>query len=101
MLVGMLSDRRHTRLISQYGGPKGVTPGWVAAFLLITLLDRPARFERLHRRVPDSARRVPVASGFAAVAATGVILSAVYMLWMFQRVNYGEVSNEKNRRCRT
>ena len=34
---------------------------------------------------------------FAAVAATGVILSAVYMLWMFQRVNYGEVTNDKNR----
>ena len=30
-------------------------------------------------------------------AATGVILSAVYMLWMFQRVNYGAVTNEKNR----
>ena len=35
---------------------------------------------------------------FAAFAATGVILSAVYMLWMFQRVNYGPVTNEKNRR---
>jgi NADH-quinone oxidoreductase subunit M len=34
---------------------------------------------------------------FAAAAATGVILSAVYMLWMFQRVNYGEITNEKNR----
>jgi NADH-quinone oxidoreductase subunit M len=33
-----------------------------------------------------------------AVAATGVILSAVYMLWMFQRVNFGDVTNEKNRR---
>jgi NADH-quinone oxidoreductase subunit M len=33
---------------------------------------------------------------FAAVAATGVILSAVYMLWMFQRVNYGTVTNPKN-----
>ena len=33
----------------------------------------------------------------AAFAATGVILSAVYMLWMFQRVNYGRVTNEKNR----
>ena len=32
----------------------------------------------------------------AAFAATGVILSAVYMLWMFQRVNYGTVTNEKN-----
>ena len=34
---------------------------------------------------------------FAAVAATGVILSAVYMLWMVQRVYYGEVTNEENR----
>ena len=34
MLVGMLSDRRHTRLISEYGGLKGVTPRLVAAFLL-------------------------------------------------------------------
>ena len=33
----------------------------------------------------------------AAVAATGVILSAVYMLWMFQRVNYGQLNNEANR----
>jgi len=33
---------------------------------------------------------------FAAFAATGVILSATYMLWMFQRVNYGPVTNEKN-----
>jgi NADH-quinone oxidoreductase subunit M len=33
---------------------------------------------------------------FAAVAASGVILSAVYMLWMFQRVNYGAVTNPKN-----
>ena len=32
----------------------------------------------------------------AALAATGVILSATYMLWMFQRVNYGPVTNEKN-----
>jgi NADH-quinone oxidoreductase subunit M len=32
----------------------------------------------------------------AAFAATGVILSAAYMLWMFQRVNYGPVTNEKN-----
>jgi NADH-quinone oxidoreductase subunit M len=31
------------------------------------------------------------------VAATGVILSAVYMLWMFQRVNYGPIRNERNR----
>ena len=38
---------------------------------------------------------------FVVVAGLGVILSAVYMLWMFQRVFYGEVTNEHNRTCRT
>jgi NADH-quinone oxidoreductase subunit M len=98
MIVGMLSDRRHTRLISEYGGLKGVMPQFVAAFLVITL----------------SSIAVPGFNGFvgeflilvgafrwrpvlASLAATGVILSAVYMLWMFQRVNYGSITNEKNR----
>ncbi len=98
MIVGMLSDRRHTRLISEYGGLKAVMPRFVAAFLLITL----------------SSIALPGMNGFigeflillggylwnskfAAFAASGVILSAVYMLWMFQRVNYGELTNPKNR----
>jgi NADH-quinone oxidoreductase subunit M len=99
LIVGMLSDRRHTRLISEYGGLKNVTPHLVAAFLIITL----------------SSIGLPGLNGFvgeflillgafrwnpkmAAFAATGVILSAAYMLWMFQRVNYGPVTNEKNAR---
>jgi NADH-quinone oxidoreductase subunit M len=98
MIVGMLSDRRHTRLIAEYGGLKAVMPRFVAAFLLITL----------------SSIALPGMNGFigeflillggflwnpifAALAATGMILSAVYMLWMFQRVNYGEITNVKNR----
>ena len=101
IIVGMLSDRRHTRLISEFGGLKGVAPRLVAAFLMITL----------------SSIALPGLNGFVgefliligafkwsptltAVAASGVILSAVYMLWMFQRVNYGPVTNEKNRNMR-
>jgi len=97
IIVGMLSDRRHTRLIAEFGGLKAVMPRLVAAFLIITL----------------SSIGLPGLNGFvgefltilgafkwrpelAAVATTGVILSAVYMLWMFQRVNYGEVTNAKN-----
>ena len=97
LVVGMLSDRRHTRLIAEYGGLKGVVPRLVAVFLLITL----------------SSIALPGMNGFvgeflillgafrwdtrmAAFAATGVILSAIYMLWMFQRVNYGPVT-PKNR----
>ena len=94
----MLSDRRHTRQIAEYGGLKHVMPRLVAAFLIITL----------------SSIAMPGLNGFigefltlmgayrwrpelAAVAATGVILSAVYMLWMFQRVNYGPLTNPKNK----
>src|SRR5262245_40339980 len=97
LIVGMLSDRRHTRAIAEFGGLKGVTPRLVAAFLIITL----------------SSIGLPGLNGFvgeflillgafrwnprmAAFAATGVILSATYMLRMFQRVNYGRVTNEKN-----
>jgi len=97
LIVGMLSDRRHTRVIAEFGGLKKVMPCLVAAFLIVTL----------------SSIGLPGLNGFvgeflillgafrydprlAAFAATGVILSATYMLWMFQRVNYGPVSNEKN-----
>ena len=97
LIVGMLSDRRHTRLIAEFGGLKRVMPHLVAAFLILTL----------------SSIGLPGLNGFvgellillgaltwdpwwAAFAATGVVLSATYMLWMFQRVNYGPVTNEKN-----
>src|SRR5262249_46395547 len=98
MLVGMLSDRRHTRLISEYGGLKGVVPRFVAAFLLVTLAS--IALPAMNGFIGEFLILLGVfrwAQGFAAVAATGVILSAVYMLWMFQRVNYGPVTNEKNR----
>ena len=97
LIVGMLSDRRHTRLIAEYGGLKRITPRLVAVFLIVTL----------------SSIGLPGLNGFvgeflillgafrwdprmAALAASGVVLSATYMLWMFQRVNYGSVTNEKN-----
>jgi NADH-quinone oxidoreductase subunit M len=98
LIVGMLSDRRHTRLISEFGGLKLATPRLVAAFLLITLssiaLPGLNGFVGEFLILIGAFRWSPT---FAAVAATGVILSAVYMLWMFQRVNYGPISHEKNR----
>jgi NADH-quinone oxidoreductase subunit M len=101
MIVGMLSDRRHTRLISEFGGLKAVAPRFVAAFLLITLssiaLPGMNGFVGEFLILVGAFRSSP---RLTALAATGVILSAVYMLWMFQRVNYGEVTNEKNRTLR-
>ena len=97
LIVGMLSDRRHTRLISEFGGLKKVMPHLVAAFLIITLasigLPGLNGFVGEFLILLGAFRWNP---RMAAVAATGVILSATYMLWMFQRVNYGPVKNEKN-----
>jgi NADH-quinone oxidoreductase subunit M len=92
----MLSDRRHTRLISEFGGLKKVAPRLVAAFLIITLSS--IGLPGLNGFVGEFLILLGAFAWnpkFAAFAATGVILSATYMLWMFQRVNYGPVS-EKN-----
>jgi NADH-quinone oxidoreductase subunit M len=106
LIVGMLSDRRHTRLIAEYGGLKAVMPRLVAAFFLITLAS--VALPGMNGFIGEfliliGAFGSPLLhpSGvYTAVATTGVILSAVYMLWMFQRVNYGPVSNAKNRGLR-
>jgi NADH-quinone oxidoreductase subunit M len=101
LLVGMLSDRRHTRLIAEFGGLKGVIPQLVAAFLLVTLasigLPGLNGFVGEFLILLGAWRWDP---RFAAFAATGVILSAVYMLWMFQRVNYGPVTKDQNGRLK-
>jgi NADH-quinone oxidoreductase subunit M len=98
LIVGMLSDRRHTRQIAEYGGLKHVTPKLVAAFLIVTLssIAMPGLngFIGEFLALMGAYRWKPVLAG---VATTGVILSAVYMLWMFQRVNYGALTNPKNK----
>jgi NADH-quinone oxidoreductase subunit M len=99
LIVGMLSDRRHTRLIAEFGGLKKVMPHLVAAFLLVTLssiaLPGLNGFVGEFLILLGAFRRDPRLAAFAVV---GVILSATYMLWMFQRVNYGPVTNQKNAR---
>jgi NADH-quinone oxidoreductase subunit M len=97
-IVGMLSDRRHTRLIADYGGIKQIVPQLTAGSLLITLasigLPGMNGFIGEFLIMLGGFRWDP---RFAVVAGLGVILSAVYMLWMFQRVFYGDVTEEENR----
>jgi NADH-quinone oxidoreductase subunit M len=98
LIVGMLSDRRHTRLIAEFGGLKTVMPRLTMAFLIITLAS--IALPSLNGFIGEFLILVGAFrwdARFASLAAIGVILSAVYMLWMFQRVNYGAVTNEKNR----
>ncbi|MEK7446398.1 MAG: proton-conducting transporter membrane subunit, partial [candidate division NC10 bacterium] len=99
LLVGMLYERRHTRLIADFGGLWQVMPAYSVIFLIVSL----------------SSLGLPGLNGFvgeflilvgafqwnravAALATTGVIFAAVYMLWMYQRVVFGEVTREENRR---
>jgi len=98
LIVGMLSDRRHTRLISEFGGLKAVMPRLTAAFLVITLasigLPGLNGFVGEFLIMLGTFRWDP---RYVVGAGLGVILSAVYMLWMFQRVYYGAVTNGENR----
>ncbi len=100
-IVGMLYDRRHTRQISEFGGIKKIAPA-MATFLLIATLASVAVpfFNGFVGEFPIlmGSYMAPNA-GFlpTAIAATGMVLSAVYMLWWFQRLMLGPVNNEKNR----
>jgi len=98
LLVGMLYDRRHTFEISEYGGLATPMPKMAAFFMFAAL----------------SSLGLPILNGFvgeylillgtyqshwqwASWAALGVILSACYLLWSYQRVFFGEVTHEKNK----
>jgi NADH-quinone oxidoreductase subunit M len=96
-IVGMLSDRRHTRAISEYGGLKAVVPRLTAAFVIITLAS--IGMPGLNGFIGEFLIMVGAYRWdprFVVVAGLGVILSAVYMLWMVQRVYYGKVTRPEN-----
>ncbi len=98
LLVGVIYERRHTRDIEAYGGIAASIPVFSTIFLIVTM----------------SSIGLPTLNGFVgeflilngamqaswqwtAWAATGVILSAIYMLWMVQRVFFGPIKHEENR----
>jgi NADH-quinone oxidoreductase subunit M len=96
-IVGMLSDRRHTRAISEYGGLKGVVPRLTAAFVIITLAS--IGMPGLNGFIGEFLIMVGAFRWdprYVVAAGLGVILSAVYMLWMVQRVYYGKVTKAEN-----
>jgi NADH-quinone oxidoreductase subunit M len=96
-LVGVVYERRHTRLISEYGGLWKQLPVYAVIFLLIMLAS--IGLPGLNGFVGEF---LILLGGFrfdhtlGAIAASGVVLGAAYMLWMYQRVMFGEIANEKN-----
>jgi len=101
LLVGMLYDRAHTRMIADFGGVAVKMPVFTAFFLIVTL----------------SSIGLPLTNGFvgefwilngtflsgftwgrlyASLATSGVLLGAVYMLWMFKRVFWGPENKDED-----
>ena len=97
LLVGVIYERRHTRMIADYGGLSSVMPKFATIFLIITL----------------SSIGLPVLNGFigeftilvgafnrvwwwALAGVIGIVLGAAYMLWMYQRGFFGKITNQEN-----
>jgi NADH-quinone oxidoreductase subunit M len=96
-LVGVLYDRRHTRLISEFGGLKAVMPWYAALFLMISLSSIAVPgFNGFVGEFLILIGSWPFSHWMVVVAAVGVILAAGYVLWMVKRVFHGEVTNPKN-----
>jgi len=113
LAIGVLYERRHTRKMDEFGGIASVMPRFTGVFMVIMLasvglpglsgfvgefLILLGSFDAWRTGgalVPFGATSHPKV--IAAVAATGVILSAVYLLWMFQKVMFGPNANPKNR----
>ncbi len=99
LLIGMIYERRHTRMIADLGGVAKPMPVFAACFGIVTM----------------SSIGLPMLNGFvgeflillgaflvhpmmAVLATSGVVLSAVYMLWMFRRVMFGPVGHAENQK---
>jgi NADH-quinone oxidoreductase subunit M len=103
LLVGVIYERRHTREIAEFGGLAHGMPFYAAVFMLVTLasIGLPGlcgfigEFLVLFGSFQSS--YLPHARLLTILAATGVVLGAIYMLWMYQRVFLGPARNEANR----
>jgi len=98
LLVGMIYERRHTRLIAAYGGLWRQMPIFAVFFLVVMFSS--IGLPGLNGFVGEFLILLGTFEYnrcFAVLAASGIILGAVYMLWMYQRVMYGEITHEENR----
>ncbi len=105
ILVGMIYDRRHTRMISDFGGLVRVMPVFAFFFMVITLSS--IGLPGLNGFVGEflillGSFSSPLLNSpwYTIFAATGVIFAAVYLLWAYQRMFFGECANPANQSLR-
>jgi NADH-quinone oxidoreductase subunit M len=98
LLVGMIYERRHTRMINDFGGLATPMPLYALIFILVTLssLGLPGTngFVGEFLILLGVFERAPL---FSALGAFGVVLAAVYLLWMIRRIFFGSLMREENR----
>nr|BAL57969.1 NADH dehydrogenase I subunit M [uncultured prokaryote] len=101
LIVGILYERRHTRMIANFGGLSKVIPRLATIFMIVALSS--IGLPGLNGFVGEFLIILgtfissnPYSRIAAVLAASGVIFAAVYMLWMFQRVMFGRITNEEN-----
>jgi NADH-quinone oxidoreductase subunit M len=107
-LVGVLYEQRHTRQMSAYGGLWRAVPIFSALSLIVVLssMGLPGlngfvgEFTILLGSMGATTALGPNAWIYTAFAASGVILAAIYLLWMFQRVFLGPLAEGENRSLR-
>jgi NADH-quinone oxidoreductase subunit M len=107
LLVGVIYDRRHTRLIREFGGLAKVMPIYTVLFIIVTMssIGVPGTNGFVGEFMIIMGTFVSPALGGnaklqAGLSAAGVILAAVYMLSVVQRMFFGPLSNPKNKRLK-
>ena len=96
LIVGIVYERRHTRLIAEYGGLSKTMPIYATVFLIMTMSS--IGLPGLNGFIGEFAilqGAFQAAPWIAVVATTGIILGAAYMLWLYQRAMFGPI-NETN-----
>ncbi len=99
LLVGMIYERRHSRLIADYGGLWKQMP--IFSALLLVVMFSSIGLPGLNGFVGEFLILLgafSVTPLWTAAAASGVILGAIYMLWMYRRVIFGPLENPENQK---
>ncbi len=101
LLVGIIYERRHTRIVSEFGGLSHVMPGYATVFLAMAMtaigLPLLCVFISEFLAMRGAFEANPWWAGWAAL---GIILNAGYMLWLYQRMFFGKIDNPKNEKLK-